>query len=110
MRVFDEEEHILGNVTGNPPPRDIALQLECGGVGEGAEWDRPEGAGHGHVRNTGTRQTAEAVCRLQAHACSIFPIESSTASATASDNVGCAWIARSISSTVYSFSRATTSS
>ncbi len=39
-----------------------------------------------------------------------LPIESSAASAIASLSVGCAWIARSTSSTVYSFSRATPSS
>ena len=37
-------------------------------------------------------------------------MESSTASAIASLRVGCAWMARSISSTVYSFSRATANS
>lgn len=38
------------------------------------------------------------------------PSESSAASPTASERVGCAWIANSISSTVNSFARATTSS
>src|SRR5687768_6128081 len=47
---------------------------------------------------------------LGPHAWIILPSESSAASATASERVGCAWTARSISSTVYSFSRATTSS
>src|SRR5919197_5973963 len=48
--------------------------------------------------------------RLFTHTCSTRPSESSAASATASDIVGWAWMARLTSSTVYSFSRATVNS
>src|SRR5439155_10248382 len=48
--------------------------------------------------------------RRSGHMCITRPRESRAASATASDIVGCAWMASSTSSTVYSFSRATASS
>src|SRR2546425_113750 len=48
--------------------------------------------------------------RRSGHMCIARPRESRAASATASDIVGCAWMASSTSSTVYSFSRATASS
>src|SRR5437867_7464366 len=48
--------------------------------------------------------------RRSGHMCTTRPRESRAASATASDIVGCAWMASSTSSTVYSFSRATASS
>src|SRR2546429_503912 len=102
-----------------------------GGPGRGARQDRIGGvllgAGAAHVmlqcahdderRHDGpspepgaARQAAETDREGVFHMSTTRPSESSAAWATASDMVGCAWIASSTSSTVYSFSRATASS
>src|SRR2546423_12346567 len=88
-RMLDEEEHVLVDRPADSRPSGRALKLERGGIRERTEVDDEE---------------------LATHAWIIFPSESSAASAIASDSVGCAWMARSTSSTVYSFVRATTSS
>ncbi len=73
----------------------------------GAEVER---IGKGTEGDPGPHRQQREADRVHGQMWMTRPIESSAASAIASDRVGWAWMARSTSSTVYSFSRATVSS
>src|SRR5687767_2249569 len=123
--MLNEEQQAVGQGPGDPGAGGRALQLKSGALSQGAEVDDGEfhtrvwgmghgawGMGHGAwgMGHGGKGPMVPPMPRTPCpvpYACIIFPNESSAASATASAIVGWAWIARSISSTVYSFSRAT---
>src|SRR5581483_5935857 len=93
-----------------PRARERAGRRRARGPGRPQPVHRERGRGHHgraaqHRRGHARRDDLE-----RAQMCITRPRESSAASATASESVGCAWIARSTSSTVYSLVRATTSS